>query len=118
MEQPQLNGRSVHTHSGPIAFNIGRLTISIANAFSHDPLAGKEQAYWLAQSVETTLASEHPQITLQDIEAVTHQTLKRFDEVAAAQYALKHQLIVSASKRRGRPSLVSRGHETPPSPFR
>jgi transcriptional repressor NrdR len=113
LEQPQLGGRNIHTKNGPVPFNIGRLTVSIANAFAHDPLTGKEQAYWLAQSVEATLASEHPQITLQEIEAITHQTLKRFDEVAATQYALKHQLIVSASKRRGRPSLVSRDRATP-----
>jgi hypothetical protein len=37
-----------------------------------------------------------------------HAVLKKFDEVAAIQYAAKHQLIVSvATKRRGRPSLVS-----------
>lgn len=94
-------------------FNLGQLIISINEAFAHQPLDGKKYALWLAQTVETALSTQHPRtLTSEDIEATTHVVLKRFDEVAAIQYAAKHQLIISAStKHRGRPSLVS--HERP-----
>lgn len=87
-------------------FNIGRLTISIAEAFSHDLEHGKNQALRLAYTVESILASDYAVITTADIEAVTHQILRRYDELAAIQYAAKHQLIVSA-RRPGRPSIVA-----------
>lgn len=108
VERPSLShSPSVHLAGGDkIDFNLGKLLISIADAFSHDPASGQQNALWLAQTVETTLSSQLKTITPEDIEAVTHQTLKRFDELAAVQYAAKHQLIVSV-RRRGRPSLTS-----------
>jgi len=107
-ERPSLaNTTLVHRPSGkPDSFNLGKLVISISEAFSHAPDAGKREALWLAYTVETTLATQIKNITPEDIEAVTHQVLKRFDELAAVQYGAKHQLIVSV-RRRGRPSLVS-----------
>lgn len=89
-------------------FNLGQLIISISGAFTHQPRDGKKYALWLAQTIEITLSTQHPRsLTSEDIEVTTHAVLKRFDEVAAIQYAAKHQLIISAStKRRGRPSLV------------
>ena len=94
-ERPSLDGTPVsETHSDTHSyFNIGILTISIANAFLHDRDTGKQQAHWLARSVETWLATEHTQLTTHDIEAVTHQTLLRFDPLAAMQYAAQHRLI-------------------------
>ena len=65
---------------------------------------------WLAQTVEEALSTEYTIITPDDIAAVTHQTLKRFDELAAVQYAAKHRLI-STVRRRGRPSLSPRERE-------
>ena len=121
IERPSLADTALITSSSGEAspFNLGKLIISIANAFSHTPSEGNLHALWLAQTVESTLATQVQSLTPEDIEAVTHQVLKQFDEIAAVQYAAKHQLIVSAStKRRGRPSLLSRDHGTPPSPSR
>jgi transcriptional regulator NrdR family protein len=108
IELPSLaNGRLVHTsRSQTDNFNIGRLIISISEAFSHAPDEGKRHALALAQTIEMTLASQVKHITPPDIEAVAHQVLQKFDPLAAVQYAAKHQLIVSV-KKRGRPSFVS-----------
>jgi len=92
-------------------FNLGRLTISIANAFTHDPEEAKHSALSLAQTVEDILSSERKSITPGDIEAVTHNVLKNFDELAAMQYAMQRGLI-SSTKRRGRSSLAWRGPRT------
>ena len=99
-------------------FNPGQLVISIAEAFTHQPDEGKRQAFWLAKTVELTLSTQHPSsLTSEDIAAVTHTTLKRFDELAAIQYAARHRLIVSVStKRRGRPSLGAPVRPTDGSP--
>lgn len=93
-------------------FNLGKLTISIWGAFSHQPTKATYDALWLAESIEEHLSTEYAVITPEDIAAVTHQTLKRYDELAAVQYAAKHHLIVSV-KRRGRPSLSPLEHEPP-----
>ncbi|MDB5165134.1 MAG: hypothetical protein JWM00_24 [Candidatus Saccharibacteria bacterium] len=122
LEKPSLaQNTQVHTNHGTKEpFNLGQLIVSIADAFSHNPNEGKKYALWLAQTVETTLSTQHPALlTPEDIEATTHVVLKSFDEVAAIQYAAKHQLIISASiKRRGRPSLVSPVRPTDASPSR
>jgi transcriptional repressor NrdR len=111
LERPSLaeNMRVDAENGSQEPFNLGRLIISINEAFSHKPQDGKQYALWLAQTVETTISTQHPRsLTPEDIEVNTHAVLKRFDEVAAIQYAAKHRLIISAStKRRGRPSLVS-----------
>ncbi len=86
-------------------FNLGRLTLSIAQAFTHNPREAQYNALWLAQTVEDTLSTERESIALEDIAAATHQVLRRYDALAALQYAAKHQLIVSLKRRRGRPSL-------------
>ena len=119
VERPSLaNGVNVWREDGSkTAFNLGKLIISISAAFSHDSERGKIQALELAQTAEDILASDYPLITTGDIEAVVHQVLKRFDELAAVQYAARHGLIVSA-KRRGRPSIVSPAQPTRQSPSR
>jgi transcriptional repressor NrdR len=96
-------------------FNLGKLILSIAKAFTHAPHEAEYNALWLAQTVEDTLSTEREVVTPGDIEAITHATLKRFDELAALQYAAQHQLIVSL-KRRGRPSLHEREPRTGESP--
>ena len=93
-------------------FSLGKLTISISNAFNHDKQKAAYDSMWLAQTVEQTLSSEYSIITPDDIAAVTHQTLKKYDQLAAVQYAATHRLIVSA-RRRGRPSL-SPSERVPP----
>lgn len=98
-------------------FNLGKLIISIAKAFTHAPNDGTYNALWLAQTVEDTLSTQRKVITPEDIEATTHAILKRFDELAAVQYAAQHRLIISV-RRRGRPSLRGPERPTPPSPSR
>lgn len=113
-ERPSLaDNKPIHlSDSKTDTFNLGKLIISISKAFTHSPQDAEYNALWLAQTVEDTLSTQHQTITPEDIEAVTHQTLKRFDELAAVQYAAQHQLISSTRKRRGRPSLHERGPQT------
>lgn len=91
--------------NGKKPFNPGRLTLSIARAFSHSPDRAKEVAYELAQTVENELSTQRESLSTDDITATTHKTLKNFDELAAIQYAAQHQLITSV-RRRGRPSVA------------
>ena len=88
-------------------FNLGKLILSIAKAFTHSPNDAQYSSLWLAQTVEDTLSTERKSLTIEDIEATTHQVLKKFDELAAVQYAAQHQLI-SSTRKRGRPSLRER----------
>lgn len=88
-------------------FNLGRLIVSISTAFQHNQIAAKNDSLWLAQTIETTLLTQRREISNADIAATTHQTLKQYDELAAVQYAAKHQLLTSVRKRPGRPPLKS-----------
>ncbi len=107
IERPSLkDNRLVSLPDGATdTFNLGKLVLSIASAFAHDPKKASYDSLWLAETVEDTLSTEYAIITPDDIAAVTHEVLKRFDELAAVQYAAKHRLIVSV-RRRGRPSLA------------
>lgn len=112
-ERPSLaDNKSVILPGGKTdTFNLGKLILSISRAFTHAPREAEYNALWLAQSVEDTLSTERETVTPEDIEAVTHTMLKRFDELAAIQYAAQHHLI-SSVKRRGRPSLHERAPQT------
>lgn len=105
-ERPALaENKPIHTpQGGTDTFNLGRLILSIAASFSHSPHAARYDSLWLAQTVEDAL-SMTPDSTLSPelIAHTTHHTLKRFDELAAMQYAAKHHLITSV-RGRGRPS--------------
>ena len=105
-ERPSLaENKSVSLPNGKDEkFNLGKLTLSIAKAFAHAPKEAQYHSLQLAQTVEDTLSSQREQITPEDIAATTHQILKRYDEMAAMQYAIQHTLITS-TRRRGRPSL-------------
>jgi transcriptional repressor NrdR len=105
-ERPSLaDNKPVHLSSGASeAFNLGKLILSIARAFTHTPQEAQYNALWLAQTVEDTLSTEREYLTPEDIEATTHQVLKRYDELAAIQYAAQHHMITSTRQRRGRPS--------------
>lgn len=96
-------------------FNLGKLILSITKAFTHSPVDAEYNALWLAQTVEDVLSTERQTITPEDIEATAHQVLKKFDELAAVQYAAQHQLI-SSTRKRGRPSLRERGPRSRESP--
>lgn len=114
-ERPSLaDNKPVHLPDGTTdTFNLGKLILSIAQAFTHAPGTAQYNALWLAQTVEDALSTEHQTITPAEIEATTHHVLKRFDEAAALQYAIKHQLLTSTRRRPGRPSMRERGQSTP-----
>ncbi len=117
-ERPSLAHNQPVIHpSHETAFNLGKLIVSLSRAFPHDPAQIDTTLLDLAETIETQLATETEVITPEEIAAVTHQVLKRYDELAAIQYAAQHQLIVS-TKRRGRPSLRERGRPTDASPSR
>lgn len=104
-ERPSLaDNKRVQRSDGSVdTFNLGKLILSIAKAFTHAPEEADYNALWLAQNIEDTLSSQQEIITPEDIEATTHQVLKRFDELAAVQYAARHHMI-TATRKRGRPS--------------
>lgn len=114
VERPSLAENKPISLPGGLSdtFSLGRLTISIAAAFTHNPKKAQYDSLWLAQTVEDILSTDYTVITPEDITAVTHQVLKRFDELAAVQYAAKHQLI-TMTRRRGRPSLSPAEPEPP-----
>jgi transcriptional repressor NrdR len=118
-ERPSLaDNRTVQRPDGSDeVFNLGKLIVSISKSFAHLPKEAAYNSLWLAQTVEDTLSSQRQTITPGDIEAVTHDTLHRFDELAAVQYAAQHHMI-TATRRRGRPSLRGRGQQKPQSPSR
>lgn len=115
-ERPSLaDNKPVSLPDGTDTFNLGKLILSIAKAFTHAPNDAQYNSLWLAQTVEDTLSTERQTITPDDIAAITHQVLKKFDELAAIQYAAQHQLI-SSTRKRGRPSLRERGPRSRESP--
>lgn len=115
-ERPSLaHNQQVHTSTESVPFNLGRLIVSLARAFQHDQVRGNMEALDLALTIQTELATELQTITSEDIAAVAHQVLKRYDELAAMQYAAQHQLIAS-TRRRGRPALRERERPTDASP--
>lgn len=105
-ERPSLaENKPIQLEHGTDTFNLGRLILSIAQAFSHDKHAAQYDSLWLAQTVEERLSVTSEPLTPALITATTHETLKRFDQLAAVQYAAKHHLI-SNVRRRGRPSVA------------
>lgn len=110
-EAPRLTDWSVtpRTPQGVASsFNPGKLLISIAAAFAHDQEKGTQSAWPLTQTVMTKIIQNapHAQLTAERILLTTHETLAAYDQAAAAQYALSHQMITSL-KRRGRPSFAA-----------
>lgn len=118
-EKPSLeSNQKVHSQSGEKhPFNLGRLVISISRAFTHSEEMAKNYSLHLAETVEQQLSTQKQIITPEEIATLTHAALRRFDELAALQYAAKHDLVTSIRKR-GRPSTSWRGPQTGGSPFR
>lgn len=106
-ERPSLaeNKPVILTGGENDTFNLGRLILSIAAAFAHNTRAARYDSLWLAQTVEDTLSMDEATLTPSAISQTTYEILKRFDELAAVQYAAKHHLITSI-RRRGRPSVT------------
>ncbi|MEO5950811.1 MAG: hypothetical protein ABIQ04_05180 [Candidatus Saccharimonadales bacterium] len=101
-EKPSVaENKSVLLNDGATTvFNIGKLIVSIASSFGHDKKKADYDSLWLAQTVEDILSTQIRSISSEDIAAITHQTLKAFDDLAAMQYAARHQLITSSRKQR------------------
>ena len=110
-EKPALDESiAVHYGSGKDAkttapFSLSKLTLSIAGSFTHDAVARQLHSLPLAETVEQLLISQVRRPSADDIAATTHQVLKRFDELAALQYAAGHGLVEATRSRRGRPSI-------------
>lgn len=100
LEDQQVLGRD-NTHT---PFSIGKLTISIARGFQHNKASADQHSFVLARTVETKLLLRAKSPSADDIAAITHETLKHFDPVAALQYAAQHDLVTT-TRRPGRPSL-------------
>jgi transcriptional repressor NrdR len=105
-EKPALDDSVlIHYGSSSAPFSLSKLTLSIAASFSHDQVARQLHSLPLAETVEQLLISQVKQPSADDVAATTHQVLKRFDELAALQYAASHGLVAATRKRRGRPSI-------------
>ncbi len=87
----------------PVAFSLGKLTISLSKSFQHNKRAADYDSAPLAQTVFDKLIQQPKPLTTSDIAQVAHQTLQKFDPIAAVQYAAQHQIL--RPNRRGRPSL-------------
>lgn len=106
-ERPSLEDTLILGPTGDKArFSRSKLSLSIANALEHDVAARQLHSLDLAETVEQLLLREVQSPSTADITAFTHQVLKRFDELAALQYAARHELLHSI-RRRGRPSISS-----------
>lgn len=92
VERPDLRFSTINIDHDKAGFNLGKLIISIAAAFQHDPNRGIEHASALADTVVSKL-SLHPIITSDTIAAETLTALKHFDQKAALAYQLQHQLV-------------------------
>lgn len=106
-EMPRLTDWPVASRSATSTtpFNPGKLLLSIANAFAHDHTKGADAAWALTHTVVAQLAlGAQTPLTAEHIRATTREVLDRFDQTAAAQYALSHHMITSL-RRRGRPSF-------------
>jgi len=107
-ERPSLaDNKPILLPSGATdTFNLGKLLLSIAAAFTHNQKSAEYDSLWLAQTVEDNLSTQAEDITPERITQTTYDVLKRFDELAAVQYAARHHLISNVRKR-GRPSFSS-----------
>lgn len=111
-EKPSFDSKAiVHYPSSPnttpssAPFSLSKLTLSIAASFTHDETSRQLHSLPLAETVEQLLINQVQNPSADDIAATTHQVLKRFDELAALQYAAVHGLVSASKKRRGRPSI-------------
>lgn len=118
-ERPTLrDNQPVYKQDGSTEpFNPGKLLLSIAGAFAHNKESATYDSWWLTETVEEILATDVKNITPDDIAAVTHAVLGRYDELAAIQYAAQQQLVTSL-RRRGRPSLALLDRQKRQSPSR
>lgn len=112
-----INERVYHENGLSESFSLSRLTISINASFTHDVESGRKCSLDLAENTALRLAASGNKLNTELIAATTHDTLKKFDQAAALQYAIKHDLLTTL-KRVGRPSLVSHVRPSRQSPSR
>jgi transcriptional repressor NrdR len=99
IEKPDLISRQVRSSGQTQPFNLGRLIISIANAFQHNPALGTEHAAALADTILGHLTA-HQDISTATIAEEAHRVLSRFDESAGMAYALQHGLSIKKQRSR------------------
>lgn len=85
-------------------FNIGKLVISIGRSFQHNKRLADQYSYDLALTVQEILITQARHPSIDEVSVITHRVLKRFDQMAALQYAAQHDLITHR-KRPGRPAI-------------
>lgn len=107
-ERPALseNKQIILPNKATDTFNLGRLILSIAAAFTHNKRMAQYDSFWLAQTIEDQLSMTTGDITPTVISRTTYEALGKFDEIAALQYGARHHIVISM-RRRGRPSLLS-----------
>lgn len=110
-ERPALDNKVVvlGVDGDKTHFSLSKLTLSIAASFTHDTTARQLHSLPLAETVEQLILQEVHTPSRDDIAAYTHQVLKRFDELAALQYAAQHGLVESVRRRKGRPGVRPSG---------
>lgn len=104
-ELPSLTDVKILTPRGLEPFSFSKLLISIANSFRHNQHAADYESFYLTQTIQQRILIEIKSPSTEDIAAIAHDTLKKYDPVAAVQYAAQHDMITSR-RRAGRPSTV------------
>ena len=99
IEKPDLTSMQVRSPGHTQPFNLGRLIISIANAFQHSQALGTEHAAALADTIIGHLTA-HQDISTATIAEEAHRVLSRFDESAGIAYALQHGLSIKRQRSR------------------
>lgn len=107
-ERPSTDGIKIVSDTASVqSFSLGKLILSIAASFSHSEHEAEFGSLHLAETVELQiLKTGSHELASSEVATLTYQTLKRYDELAAVQYAARHNLIATV-RRRGRPSITS-----------
>jgi transcriptional regulator NrdR family protein len=93
-------------------FSLPRLSVSLFHLFSHhDVTTAAEESYWLAKTIaQEAQASASDDITKQALITITHDVIRRYDELAGMQYGVKHHLVSLNDQKpsKGRPRQFRR----------
>jgi len=106
-ERPALDDSDliIDSQGNKTPFNLGKLIISISRSFQHDKHMADTHSLPLALTVQEKLILHGKHISRDDISAITHDVLKRFDQLAGLQYAAQHDLL-TLKPRPGRPATT------------
>lgn len=105
-EKPAL-GKSVRVYTKQTdttaPFNTGKLVFSIGKSFAHNPGLGESSAIPLSETITAQLIpAPDAIITTDTIRNTAYEVLLRYDQAAALQYGLTHDLIAINTRRRKR----------------